>query len=219
MIKVYHIPREGDPHGGSRNSTKVLIALDEIGEPYEVVALSRLNDCRPPDGEYRKLNPNGVTPTIEDNGLVLWESGAILQYLADTRPGRGLLPEDSRERAVAQQWVAWEGATLAPSLVALFMAKTGPQPDEARIGAAGETYAARLTILDRELDGRDYVDGKFSIADIALGNMVAASHVIGFDMSRFPHVESWLERLSQRPAWAKADSFMGDMAMRQPVPA
>lgn len=219
MIKVYHIPRDGDPYGGSRNATKVLIALDEIDEPYKIVALSRLDNCRPIDSEYRKINPNGVTPAIEDNGLVLWESAAILQYLADTRPGRGLLPDDSRERAVAQQWVAWEGATLTPALVALFLAKMAEQPDQAAIGAAGDAFASRLTILDRELDGRAYVDGKFSIADIALGNIVPVAFVVGIDMSPFPHILSWLERLAERPAWAKAECFVADMAAREADPA
>lgn len=219
MIKVYHIRREGDRFGGSRNSTKILIALDEIGEPYEVAALSRFDDCRPADAEYRKINPNGVTPTIEDHGLVLWESGAILQYLADTRPGKGLLPDDPRERAVAQQWVAWEGATLAPALLALFRPMMAAEPDQEVIAAAGQAYTTKLTILDRELDGRDYVDGKFSIADIALGNMVPVGFMIGFDMTPFPHILSWLDRLGQRPAWARAESFVADMAALEAVPA
>lgn len=218
MIKVYHIPREGDPNGGGRNSTKVLIALDEIDEPYEVVTLSRLNDCRPPDGQYRKINPNGAVPAIEDNGLVLWESAAILQYFADTRPGRGLLPDDPRERAVAQQWVAWEGATLTPALIALFHAKMAPQPSEQASSAAHDALTAKLTILDRELDGRDYVDGKFSIADIALGNIIPATFMAGFDLAPFAHIRSWLDRLRQRPAWAKAETFVADME-RQSVPA
>ena len=99
MLKLYHIPSEGDPFGGSRNGCKALIVLEEVGEPYELVRLSRMSDCRPPDAPFRKINPNGVTPAIDDDGLIVWESAATsrndptdCQPVAEgrERPGYGL---------------------------------------------------------------------------------------------------------------------------------
>lgn len=211
MIKIYHIEREGDPFGGSRNSCKVLIALSEIGERYEIRALSRLNDCRPPDAPYRKINPNGVTPTIDDDGFVLWESGAILRYLGESRPGETLLPVDLRSRATVQQWVSWEGATFAPNLLGLFFAMMAPAPDPAAIEAAKGTYLANLATLDAQLAGREYVCGKYSIADIAIGSVTPIAFLLGLDLKAYPNLLEWLRRLRKRPAWSAAEAVMADM--------
>lgn len=211
MIEIYHIERDGDPFGGSRNSCKVLIALSEIGERYEIRALSRLNDCRPVDAPYRKVNPNGVTPTIDDSGFVLWESGAILRYLGESRPGETLLPADLRGRATVQQWVSWEGATLAPSLLALFFAMMAPKPDPEAIEAAKSTYLANLATLDAQLAGREYVCGRYSIADIAIGGITPISFLLGLDLKTYPNLLSWLRRLRERPAWRAAEAVMADM--------
>jgi len=211
MIKIYHIERDGDPFGGSRNSCKVLIALSELGERYEIKALSRMNDCRPADAPYRKINPNGVTPTIDDGGFVLWESGAILRYLGESRPGETLLPADLRSRATVQQWVSWEGATLAPSLLGLFFAMMAPTPDPAAIEAAKGTYLANLATLNAQLAGRDYVCGKYSIADIAIGGVTPIAFLLGLDLKAYPHLLEWLRRLRKRPAWSAAEAVMADM--------
>jgi glutathione S-transferase len=211
MIKIYHIEREGDPFGGSRNSCKVLIALSEIGERYEMRALSRLNDCRPEDAPYRKINPNGVTPSIDDDGFVLWESGAVLRYLGESRPGETLLPADPQSRATVQQWVSWEGATLAPSLLGLFFATMSPTPDAAATAMAKAAYLANLAILNKQLSQRAYVCDNYSIADIAIGSLTPISFLLGLDLAEYPNILAWLRRLRKRPAWRVAEAVMADM--------
>ena len=108
-MKIWHIAREGDPYGGSRNANKILLALDEIGEQRQVERVRRA-DARDANGALRKLNPNGLVPVIEDDGLVLWESNAILRYLGDSRPAAAFLPSDAKAAAVVQQWLTWEDA-------------------------------------------------------------------------------------------------------------
>lgn len=211
MIKVYHIEREGDPFGGSRNSCKVLIALAELGERCEIKALSRMSDCRPADAPYRKINPNGVTPTIDDGGFVLWESGAILRYLGESRPGETLLPADMKGRATVQQWVSWEGATLAPSLLNLFFAMMAPKPDAEAVAAAKAAYLGHLATLDAQLAGREYVCGRYSIADIAIGGITPIAFLLQLDLSSYPNLLGWLRRLRGRPAWKAAEAVMADM--------
>ena len=211
MIKLYHINVEGDPFGGSRNSCKALIALEETSSDYEIKALDRMADCRPADAPFRKINPNGVTPTIDDNGFILWESAAILQYLAELNPGAGLLPTEAKEKAIVLQWLAWEGATFAPALLGFFFAMTAPEPDEATVGATKEAFLATLAILNNQLAGKDYVCGEYSIADIAIGSVTSLSFLLGLDLTPYPNILSWLARLRAKPSWQAAPAVMSDM--------
>jgi len=211
MLKLWHIARDGDAYGGSRNANKILLALDEIGEQRQVQGVSRA-DVRDTDGPFRKLNPNGLVPVIDDGGLVLWESGAILRYLGDTRPGNGLLPADPKAAAVVQQWLTWEAATYAPSLHALFFALMADPRSEAAVDAARATYLGQLRIVDAALAGREYLAGSFSVADIALGAMIPLSFVIGLDLKPYPRLLAWLRRLAARKAWQGNDIFAADMA-------
>lgn len=211
MLKVWHIAREGDPYGGSRNANKILLALDEINEPRQVQLVSRA-DLRAADGALRKLNPNGVVPVIEELGLILWESGAILRYLGDTRSGTALLPEDPQGAATVQQWLTWESATYAPSLHALFFALMADPRSEAAVDTARAAYLRQLQLLDAALAGRDYVAGRFSIADIALGAMIPLSFVIALDLKPYPNLLGWLRRLAARDAWRRNDIFSADVA-------
>lgn len=173
--------------------------------------MKRLEEVRPADAPYRKLNPNGVVPTIEDDGLVLWESGAILRYLADTRPGKGLMPEDVKGKALAQQWLTWEGATLAPALLNLFFSMMAQPPNEDATAMARGAYLGGLGILDAQLAGKDYVAGAFSVADIALGSLTALSFGLGLDLTPYPNILNWLKRLRARPAFAASEIFTADL--------
>ena len=211
MIKLYHIQAEGDPFGGSRNGCKALIALEEMGVNYKINALDRMADCRPADAPYRKINPNGVTPTIDDNGFILWESGAILQYLADANPAAGLLPSDLKERAKVQQWLAWEGASFAPALLTFFFAMTAPEPDKETVSATQDAFMGTLSILNEQLAGQDYICGDYSIADIANGAITPLSFLLGLDITCFPNILTWLGRLRDKPAWQAAAAVMSDM--------
>ena len=211
MLKLWHTPRDGDPFGGARNSNKIVIALDEIGETCEVQPMRRLEEVRPLDAPYRKINPNGVVPTIEEDGLVLWESGAILRYLADSRPGKGLMPDDLKARATSQQWLTWEGATLAPALMNFFVLASSEQPDETALAGARDGFIGTLAILEQQLAGRDYVAGTFSVADIAIGSIVPLAFALGVDLSANSNTLAWLKRLSERPAFANNEMFTADL--------
>jgi len=211
MIKLYQIEIEGDPFGGSRNGCKAVIALEELGISYEVNALDRINDCRPADAPYRQLNPNGVTPTIDDNGFILWESGAILQYLAKNDPKSSLLPSDPKKQALVSQWLAWEGATFAPALLNLFFAMTAEEPDEKTVAATKDAFLSTLGILNQQLAGQEFICGQYSIADIANGAITPLSFLLGLDLTQFPNIISWLKRLRARPSWQAAGAVMSDM--------
>ena len=211
MIKLYHILPASDPMGGSRNAAKVSIALRELGEEFEIVDLSRERDLRPTDVPYRKINPNGVTPAIEDGDLVLWESSAILRYLADTRGS--LLAKDLRGQAMAQQWLSWEASTFQPAFMAVYAAVSGNSGSKSK-NAALDHYLGKLLILDEALDrGRGFVADEYSIADIALGMIVPIGFHLGIDLKDYSNIIRWLETLAARPAWGKELSFNNDMGV------
>lgn len=208
MLKLYHVlPRPGHP--GSHSALKVAVLLAELGLSHEVVDLNPERDLRPADAPYRHLNPNGLTPTLDDDGYVLWESAAILQYLCDTRGPTPLLPAEPRARGLVRQWLAWEGTTLTPALMALFLAHMGTGGDA---GTARARVDAVLAILEARLAGREFVADAYSIADMALGANVPALGGIGVDFAALPAIRAWLTRLAARPAWAGQAIFHDDVA-------
>lgn len=208
MLRLYHVlPRPGHP--GSHSALKVAVLLAELGLEHEVVDLDPECELRPADAPYRRLNPNGVTPALDDDGYVLWESSAILQYLCETRGPTPLLPVEPRARGWVRQWLAWEGTTLTPALMALFMAQMGRGGDA---GAAHARVNAVLAILEAQLAGREYVADCYSIADMALGANVPALGGIGVEFAALPAIRAWLARLADRPAWAGQVIFRDDIA-------
>jgi glutathione S-transferase len=185
----------------SINVQKVLWCCEELDVPYDRVDVGGpFGGNREP--EYLRLNPNGLVPTISDGGLVLWESNAIVRYLA-ARHGMGTLcPEDFAERADADRWMDWQLGTLwadfRPAFVGLV--RTPPEErDRASIAAAIGQTAGNLALLDAHLAGRDYVTGpSLTMADIPLG--VTAYRWFALDVERpaMPNLEAWYERLRAR---------------------
>jgi glutathione S-transferase len=185
----------------SINVQKVLWCCEELNIPYQRVDLGGpFGGNREP--EYLRLNPNGLVPTISDDGFVLWESNAIVRYLA-ARHGMGsLCPEGLAHRADADRWMDWQMGTLWASLRPAFigLVRTPREGrDQAAITAAISKTAENLAILDAHLAGRDYVAGPaFTMADIPLG--VTAYRWFGLDIERppVPSLETWYERLCAR---------------------
>jgi len=187
----------------SVNVQKAVWGLEELGLPYErVEAGGAFGRVRDPD--YLALNPNGLVPVMEEDGFVLWESNAILRYLARGH-GDGLLwPDDPREAALVDQWLDWQATRFTPSTRDAFWQTVRTPPatrDQSAIDrsvAASEECAA---LLDAHLMGRAYAVGeRFTAADIALG--AAAHRWLHLDVPRTerPALRSWYERLAARPA-------------------
>ena len=227
MLKVYHVLADHDPVGGARNAAKISVALRELDEPYDVQDMSRIRDLRPLDSDYRKrINPNGLVPAIDDEGFILWESVAVLRYLAETRPnGSKLLPVDPKKRAIVQQWLSWEAEDYNADLVNLFYLATpeaaddpaafptviqGDHSDGKALKVGQEKYRRKLRILDAALVGKDYVAGDFSIADIALGNHVVLSANMQMSLKGFPNIDAWMHRLANRPSFQQEKCFITD---------
>ncbi|MGH1589205.1 glutathione S-transferase family protein [Methylobacterium phyllosphaerae] len=188
----------------SVNVQKAVWALDEAGLPYERVEAGGSHGVVD-DAGYRAMNPNGLVPTLEEEGFVLWESNAILRYIAATSPALAL-PTNPRARAQVEQWVDWQATSFTPAMRdAFWQLYRSADPDRALVAASLKKSEAMAAILDRHLADRDYVaDSGFGIADIALG--CAAHRWLNLPAERVerPALRRWYDRLAARPGATRA---------------
>jgi glutathione S-transferase len=188
----------------SNNVQKTLWALDELGLAYEHVALGGSFGGLD-DPHYLAMNPNGRVPTLRDGELVVWESHAILRYLAATYGAGELWPVDPKARAVADQWTDWTATTFQPAWIDLFwrvVRTPTAQQDAAAIERVLAATNAALAILDERLAVSPYLGGNlFTYADIAAG--VALYRLCTMPISRpeLSNFEAWYGRLQQRRAF------------------
>ncbi len=199
MLKVWG-------RNNSINVQKVLWCLDELNVPYERVdAGMAFGVVNTP--EYRLLNPNGLVPTIEDDGVVLWESNAIVRYLA-ARYGNGTLwPDDAAARARADRWMDWQATTLWPNLRKVFwgLVRTPPEKrDTAAIETARQKTAEKFAIVDAQLHNERHLGGEsLTIGDIAVGVAAYRWFEMPVERSRAKNLEAWYQRLKERPGFAR----------------
>jgi glutathione S-transferase len=198
-MKLYDFPF-------SPNCRKVRAVAYELGITLEHVPVDLLRgESRLPP--FLARNPMGRVPVLEDGDFVLWESTAIIRYLA---AGTRLAPTTPRVAADVDRWIAWQLAHLHPALrkvaferVVKRLTRQGP-PDEAAIEAGTAEFAAMTEVLDGALAGREHVAGPLSIADFALAAHYSLAEQCGLDVSRFARVGAWLARLLARDSMKRA---------------
>ena len=189
----------------SVNVKKALWCLEELKLPYQRVdAGMQFGVVDTP--EYRRLNPNGVVPTIDDDGFVLWESHTIVRYLS-MKHGRGTLwPADDRTWAEASKWMDWAFTFLA-SMRPVFwnLVRTPPEKRDMAAVEDGRKKCAQLAgMLDAALSGRRYVAGDgFTMGDIPVGCHMHLWLRLPLERPRHPNLEGWFARLLERPAYRK----------------
>jgi len=188
----------------SPNSRKVRALAYELDLAPSYVSLNVFRGEHKRSPELAAMNPNGKLPVLAHEGLVLWESNAILNYLAALRPERDLTPTAPRRRAEVERWLFWQTAHLGPAVtkvaVERFMKKlTGRgAPDPAAVDAGVAEFAVYSAVLDKALEGREYVAGALSVADFALWGYYALRGVAGLEVSAYPHLGAWLTRIEER---------------------
>lgn len=204
VIQLYSFP--------TPNGVKVSIALEEMGLPYEAHTISLSGDVTTP--EFLSLNPNNKIPAIIDpNGpdgkpLALFESGAILIYLAD-KAGM-LLPKDGAARYETIQWLMFQMGGLGPMLGQLgyFYKFAGAEIEDERPVERYLGEAKRLlNVVDKQLDGKDWITGEYSIADIAIAPWLNALNFYGarqeLEWESYENAVAYLDRFMARPAVQK----------------
>ena len=191
----------------SANVQKVLWALGELGLVYEHRLVGGPHGGLD-EPHYRAMNPNGLVPTLQDGDLVLWESHAILRYLAATYGADMLCRQDVRERAIVDQWTDWTATTFQPAWISVFWLSVRTPPEQHDRKAIATAYAkavSALRILDAHLAERDYLAGNsLSYADVAAGVALFRWFTMELDRPAMPGVENWYRRLELRPAFRQA---------------
>ena len=192
----------------SSNVRKPLWAAEELGLAYEAIdAGGAFGVVDTP--EYRAMNPNGRVPVIQDDGFVLWESNAIVRYLAARHaPDSALYPADPQQRAVADKWMDWTTSSFAEPFRHVFwgvLRTPAEQQDWVQINGAIKTVQSLLVMVDEALTRQPYLSGdEFGMGDIPLGSFIYAWFEMPIERPAMPHLESWYERLKARPAYRSA---------------
>lgn len=185
----------------SPNGFKITIALEELGLPYSLRHV-HIDQGEHREPEFLQLNPHGRIPVLVDEGpgITLFESAAILLYLAE-KTGR-LLPSDPAMRWSAIKWLMFHASSMGPLLgqrvhYELFEST----PNEAVIQRHRRLTEAAFATLDNQLQDNLWLAGpEYSIADIATFGWMHIARIIDFDFNDFSHLSAWFDRVSQRPA-------------------
>ncbi len=195
-------------HRQAPNVRKVIWAAAELGMAFDVIETGGpFGGTDTPD--YRAMNPNGRIPTIDDDGFVLWESHAILRYLANKSGADTLYPHEPRARARVDQWLDWQGAHQAQAVRDLvkMTIKAKSAPDPSRLTAAEAEADLLFGILDCALADGGFVAGvSFTIADIPVAVGYRRWATLPIMRKAFPTLEAWFDRVSARPAFAAIDA-------------
>jgi glutathione S-transferase len=190
----------------SVNVKKALWAAEELGLQYQRIEAGLhfgVNDTP----EYRRMNPTGLVPTIDDDGFILWESHAIVRYLAAKHGAGTLCPTDLRVRADADRWMDWTHTFSREFQRPVFwpLVRTPPEKrDNKAIEEARKKCAALLAIPDAALAGRKYLAGEqFTMGDIPLGCHVQLWMRLPIERPDYRNLKAWFDRLCERPAFRK----------------
>jgi glutathione S-transferase len=185
----------------SINVMKVMWCVEELDVAHERIDAGMQHGVVGEDF-YAKLNPNRQVPTIDDDGLVLWESNVIVRYLSAKHGSGSLSPVDIGERAVADQWMDWQQTTMHPDITFIFWAvvrdlKENQDPE--KLAAAASRLARYWQLVDDRLADRDYLCGDhLTMADIPLGTAVWRWCNLETERPALANVETWHDRLKQR---------------------
>ncbi|MDG2002253.1 MAG: glutathione S-transferase N-terminal domain-containing protein [Novosphingobium sp.] len=204
-LQLYYFP--------TLNGHKVTIFLEETGIPYDMVMVDIMrNDQLKPD--FLAINPNGripamVDPDAEGGPVTVFESAAILQYLG--RKTGLYYPQDEQTRARIDSWLFWQMAGLGPvSGNVNWFQRVGAKPEtpevavEYALGRFHKETNRLFGVLERGLEGRDYLAGDYSIADMCCWTWIDKYPQNGGGLDEFPNIAAWRERIAERPAVQRA---------------
>ena len=210
MIDLYYWP--------TPNGWKISIMLEECGLEYRMIPvdIGRGDQFKP---EFLAISPNNRMPAIVDHDVEgepvsVFESGAILMYLAE-KTGR-FLPTNPLARLQVMQWVFWQVGGLGPMAGQLgHFTNYAPEKIEYPLKRYGDEYNRLLGVIDKQLAGRDYLRGEYSIADMASWPWVVVHERLRQSLNEFPRVSAWNERMKARPAVSSGKDLGKEM--RRPL--
>ena len=183
------------------NGWKVSVTLEELGLEYQLHKII-LQDQQQKEADYVTINPNGRIPTLVDDGFAVFESGAIMIYLAE-KTGR-LMPTDVKGRSEVIQWLMFQMSGIGPMMgQANIFFRTMEEKIPAAISRYQNESRRLFEVLDRQLDHSEWLAKNFSIADIANWCWVRLYFWSGVSLDGLDNLQRWLEAMEARPACQK----------------
>ena len=193
----------------SPNGKRVRIAAAEAGVALETALIDfQKGDQRAP--EYLAKNPMGKVPTLSDGDFSLWESAAIMCFIA-RKAGSSIFPAEPRAEADTLRWLFFCSCHLDPYLTTLVVerflkARRGGVEDPAQTASAEQWLARFVPVVEQQVGEREFVTGHFGVADIALGCTVELAGLVRLDLAAYPATRAWLDRLKARESWKAASA-------------
>jgi len=199
MLKLHFAPNS--------RAGRVLWLLEELGLPYELNNMAFHPKALKSD-EHRARHPLGRVPVLEDDGTLIWESGAIIDYILERHKNGGLKPSvDSDNFAKYLQWFHYCEGMVMPSMNTIVV-HTILLPEERRdetvLGQAQRLLSRALEPVNEALEGKDYLIGDISGADFMLGHSCFMSNNLGCVSDEMTNIKGYVQRISERPAFKKA---------------
>ena len=200
MLKIYHSKQS--------RSMRVVWLCEEVGLDYTLSSFAMFT-AEMKTKDYLRIHPLGKVPAIEDDGFILWETGAIFEYLVDKYSDGELIPPRGTESgALAAQWIGY-GENPLTIIMGEVAAHGGPMPEEMRLPAlvdrGNEIAPALVGVVERALADKVYILGDdFSAADIMLGFGLNIAQHLGFVSEQTPRALAYCDRLRARPAFKRA---------------
>jgi len=202
-MRLYHNPM-------SSNARRTLMTAIHLNLPVELaeVDLMNMDDRR----RLAELNPNVKVPVLADGAFLLWESCAIMQYLAGKAPGQTVYPEEPQARADIDRWMFWSAQHFAPAIGVLTWERAwkgmtgGGDADPLEVARGERELAECALVLDHHLAGRTWVCGeRVSLADFALAAPMMYSEKVALPLAQYAHLQAWFARVQQLPAWQETN--------------
>ena len=200
MVTLYSTPL-------SANGRKVLAASLHLGiDPKVIVVNVYKGEGRASD--YLTVNPQGKVPSLVDGSLMLWESNAILQYLAEAYGGNKLWSDEPKRRADLSRWLFWESSHWQPTLTTVMRPvvaqklNLAPASPKARAAWDDPQFRSLAELLDMQLSDRPFIGGtELTIADFSIAGMMTYARACDFPFATYSNIAKWYARIEALPAW------------------
>jgi glutathione S-transferase len=198
-------------HPLSSNSRRVVMTAIHLSVRLELVVVDLAKgEHRTPD--YLQLNPNGKVPFLDDEGFYLWESHAIMQYLADETPGQALYPLDIQARADVNRWLFWSAYHFTPAVgfisrerVSKAMVGGSGAPDPLEIERGERLLMAAASVLDAHLAQRQWIaQDQLTLADVAIASPLMHTAAAQLPVMGYENMQAWFARVQALDAWKRS---------------
>jgi glutathione S-transferase len=195
-------------HPLSSNSRRVLLAATHMELQLDLVLVDLLKgEHKTPD--YLQLNPNGKVPLLDDGGFHLWESHAIMQYLADKTPGQCLYPKEIQARADVNRWLFWSAYHFTPAVGMISRERVSKKmvgglsgPDEAEIKRGEALLITAAQMLDTHLAGKQWIaQDKLTLADLAIASPLMHTVSAALPITGYDNLQQWFSGVQALDAW------------------